>query len=147
MQGRAVTKRQREIFLAALADLPFVSMAAARAGLSRQTVYRMRKQDEAFAAAWDEAIEEAVDAIEAEAYRRALHGYDVYLTCAKGLILDADGKPVMQRRYSDLLLIMFLRAYRPELYRERRTVDVRLGDLAQRMDEGRQRVQQLALAA
>jgi hypothetical protein len=62
-------------------------------GVSRATAYRFRGHDRAFAEAWDDAIEEAVDMLELEAHRRAIEG-------------------------SDRLLMFVLRALRPEKYRE-----------------------------
>ena len=48
--------------------------AAQAAGISRQTAYRWREEDFDFADLWDEAIENAVDAVENVVYKRALGG-------------------------------------------------------------------------
>ena len=48
--------------------------AAQAAGVSRNTVYRWRQEDFAFAEAWSEAHENAVDAVENVVYHRALGG-------------------------------------------------------------------------
>lgn len=70
----------RAIFLDDLAQRGDVSRAAASCGLSRQSVYRLRGRDEAFARDWDEALarlqaEAAATqaAMLAEFERRALH--------------------------------------------------------------------------
>ena len=49
-EGRAVT------FVVTLAASFNVTLAAARAGMSRKSAYALRRRDPAFAAAWDEAL-------------------------------------------------------------------------------------------
>jgi len=85
------TRKKR--FLAVLAAGHSVMTAAEAAGVARQTVYRWRQEDEAFARAWDEAIEAGTDRLEDEALRRAFAG-------------------------SDTLLIFLLKARRPAKYRD-----------------------------
>ena len=84
-------------FLAEFAICGNVLRAAQAAGVGRRTVYDWLKQDEAFERLHAEALEDALDALEEEARRRAVDG-----------IL----KPVYQggrlvggiREYSDTLL-------------------------------------------
>jgi hypothetical protein len=45
-------------------------------------VYELRKHDAGFAAAWEEAEERAADALEAEAWRRAVDGVQEPLVAA-----------------------------------------------------------------
>ncbi len=85
------TRKKR--FLAALAAGHSVKTAADAAGIARQTVYRWRQEDEDFARAWDDAVEDGTDLLEDEALRRALEG-------------------------SDTMLIFLLKARRPEKYRD-----------------------------
>lgn len=100
----------------------------------------MKREDEEFAEAWKAAMDQAVDTLEAEAWRRGRDGYDEYVTCKDGLVLDREGKPVLQRRYSDSLLTTLLKAHRPEKYRDRSTVDMNVNtDIAALIDEGRKR--------
>lgn len=74
-------------------------------------MYQLRDEDPGFAAEWDSALDEAIDDAEGETYRRAV----------KGTL-----KPVFQkgeevgkiREYSDTLLMFWLKAHRPEKYRE-----------------------------
>lgn len=61
-------------FLEALADTGNVSQACRSAGVSTTTVYALKKKDADFAAAWDQAEEDAADTLEAEARRRAVQG-------------------------------------------------------------------------
>lgn len=51
-----------------------VSASARTAGINSTTVYNLRKTDGDFAAAWDQALEDASDDLEAEARRRAIRG-------------------------------------------------------------------------
>lgn len=101
----------RPKFIAGLESNGIVSTACRVAGIGRSTAYDARRKDQAFADAWDEAIELAIGVAEGEAYRRAVHGVvkPVYQGGVKvGEITE----------YSDTLLIFILRALKPEKYRE-----------------------------
>lgn len=108
-QQRTPQKQAR--FLEALAAYGNVTQAAKACGMARRTLYDWRREDAAFAAAWDEASELGANALEDEARRRAF----------KGTL-----KPVYQRgekvgtvrEYSDTLLIFLLKGAKPEKYRE-----------------------------
>lgn len=65
---------KRRAFLDALAKLGIVSAAARVAGVDRATAWRWRENDSEFAKAFDSAMQEAADAIEEEARRRAVDG-------------------------------------------------------------------------
>lgn len=96
-------------FIAVLARAGNVSAAARAAGLSRSRAYELRQEDADFAAAWDDAVSQAVDALAYEARRRALEG--------EARPVFYRGQQVGEKRhYCDRLLIFLLRAYRPELY-------------------------------
>lgn len=89
-----------------------VSEAALRAGIERSTAYRLYQSTPDFAEAWDASLEVACDALELEARRRAFLGTQ---------------KPVFYkgqecgsiREYSDTLMVVLLKAHRPEKFRER----------------------------
>jgi len=53
-----------------------VTSAAEAARVSRSSAYQLRKQDEAFRQAWDDAIQAAIDELELELRRRAMHGVE-----------------------------------------------------------------------
>lgn len=112
--------RARAEFLEELRKRGNVRDACRTAGIGRQTVYDLRGRDPEFAAAWDEAVDEAVDTMEGEAWRRAVEGVDepVFGRVAR----DQDGEVGTIRKYSDALMNTLLKAHRPEKYRER--VDV-----------------------
>jgi hypothetical protein len=71
-----------------------VTLACKGAAIDRTTAYAHRKEMPDFANAWEEAIEQAVDILEAEAWQRA-------------------------RKQSDVLMIFLLKAHKPEKYREK----------------------------
>ena len=73
----------------------------------------LRKNDPAFAIAWEEAEEMAADALEAEARRRAVEGTQEPLVSAGRIVRDDDGRPIAVRRYSDNLLLALIKARRP----------------------------------
>ena len=113
MKRLKLTKEIRERFLQALANTGNVTTAVAVAGTSRTRVYELRKADPAFASAWEEAEESAVDRLEDEARRRAVDGVPEPLVSAGKLVRDDDGQPIAVRRYSDNLLLALLKARRP----------------------------------
>ena len=80
--------------LAAYAEYSTVTSACREVGVSRQTWYDWKKQDEKFAEEVGHAEEAVADSLEAEAIRRARDG-------------------------SDTLLIFLLKGLRPQRYKER----------------------------
>jgi hypothetical protein len=144
MKKLKLTRERQERFLMALAETGVVSTAAEIAGTSRTRVYELRKRDPAFAAGWDEAEERAADALEAEAWRRAVVGVAEPLVSAGKIVRDDHGLPIAIRRYSDTLMIALLKARRPEKFKDRQVVEHDLADgFAERLEAARQR----ALAA
>lgn len=105
-----------DLFLKLLAREPNVSKAARGAGLQPSACYARRARDAEFRREWDEAINEAVDVIEAELHRRAVDGVEkpVYF---KGEVVG------YVREFSDPLMALYVKRWRPE-YRERSTVDM-----------------------
>jgi hypothetical protein len=97
MRDRRDSRKKR--FVAALIAQGTVSHAAQAAGVSRNTVYRWRYEDREFASLWDEAHENAVDAVESVLYQKALNG-------------------------DTICLIFYLKAHRPQ-YRDRLNIDVK----------------------
>lgn len=121
--------KQRE-FIDILSESGNVSESADKAGMSRSKVYKYKNErNEAgelvhleFSQAWDEAIEIAIDMLEAAARRRAFTGVEKPVGWYQG---RAGG---MVREYSDNLLMFLLKAHRPEKYKER-TEAIIHGDL------------------
>src|SRR5690242_16855108 len=96
------TPKKREEFLAALAAGDSVKHAAEIVGVSRRGIYDARNTDAAFASDWESAVDEGTEALEQEAKRRAVDGWDepVY----------QGGRMVgVVRKHSDTLLIFLLK--------------------------------------
>lgn len=126
----------KPIFIKALSEYPVIRHACEAAGIERSTAYRARESDEEFAAAWDEAMENAIDKAEQEAYRRAVHGWNEpvidkgRLAYAYERIVDEDGKetyrpvldangqpvPLTIKKHSDGLLQFVLKGRRRNTY-------------------------------
>ncbi|NQW08293.1 MAG: terminase [Alphaproteobacteria bacterium] len=106
------TSRRRAAFLTALAETGNVSAAARAAKASRSRAYQLKAADPDFAAEWVDALETAIDALDAEARRRALDGVETP-HFHQGRVCGT------VRKYSDTLLMFLLRAHRPARYRER----------------------------
>jgi hypothetical protein len=96
-------------FLEFLRASASVTDSARGAGVSRRGTYKAREKDEEFREAWEDALEEATDALEAEARRRALEGVREPVFY--------QGKEVGSvQRYSDTLLIFLLKGRRREVF-------------------------------
>jgi len=108
---KKVRRNWKTPFLTALRTSPDVSRAAKAAHVDRSYVYTARQVDVSFAAAWEDAINQALDAAEGELYRRGVLGIQKPVTIA--------GKRELVVEHSDTLLIFLLKAHRPERYRER----------------------------
>ena len=70
---------RKKAFLEELRQKYSVYHACKAAGIGRTTVYAWRQDDAEFAKAWDAALADAADVLEASAYQRALEG-DTTLT-------------------------------------------------------------------
>jgi hypothetical protein len=73
---QVISRARRTAFLAALAKGLPVAGAAAAAGVNRTLLYKWRTRLPSFAAAWDDAVMTAIDRVEDEALRRAMHGVE-----------------------------------------------------------------------
>ncbi len=132
--NKANTKKRRDWkprFLERLAKTLSVTAACKGAHIGRTAVYQARKDDAAFAAEWDAAIDQAIESAEAEMYRRAVEGTRKPVYQSGGLVGHV-------QEYSDTLLIFMLKAHRPERYRER--VENWNINLAQLSDEQLERI-------
>ena len=85
-------------FLDKLRESGNVRLSCEAADVNRRTVYRWREKWATFADEWQEALDDALDLLEAEAWRRA-------------------------RKTSDRLLMFLLQAHRRDVYGDRVQVD------------------------
>ncbi len=114
----AVQVRRQAAVLAALARQPNISAAGRAAGVNEATVRAWRDRDVAgFRARYEAAIEAGINALEAEAMRRAQDGVPRYVVSHGRIVLGPDGKPLIQLEYSDALMLAMLRAHKPGTYR------------------------------
>lgn len=163
----------KPIFLQALALVPVVAHACKAAGIDRTTAYSARDHNEDFAKAWDDAMENGVDEAEAEAFRRAVQGfeepvvyqgavsYHVQRDAQGNPVMGADGRPVLLvdakgnpvpitvRRHSDALLTVILKGRRKRIYAERTELTGAEGGPVATLDDATRsaRVAQLLAAA
>jgi hypothetical protein len=106
------TPERQATFLERLAEGGNVMASAMGVGVTRATVYAARERDDAFAEAWDDALERYAAALEAELHKR---------------VFDGVQRPIFQRGElvghealkSDRLLEIALKAHRPDRYSER----------------------------
>ncbi len=113
---RLGTEDWAEMFLAALEEGLHARDAADAACVNIGTVYRRRRDEEAFRTAWAESLRTGTLTLEAEAVRRAYHGTlkSIYY---KGEVCGHT------REYSDQLLMFLLRGRDPEKYRDNAKFD------------------------
>lgn len=123
---RVITRVAKARFLESFRVVGIIGPAAAAAGVARQTIYRWQEHDDVFSAAFNLAREEALDALEAEARRRAVDGVQqVRPIYYRGEQVGTEVVTV----HSDRLLELLLKAGRPEKYRERIDVTSQLGQV------------------
>ena len=108
-------EQTQTVLLNALRQVPNITRACTLAMISPATVCGWRRQDPAFDAAVAEALDDGVDALEAEVHRRAFEGYEKPIIF-QGQITDT------YKEYSDGLAQFLLKAHRPDKYRERSEV-------------------------
>jgi hypothetical protein len=112
----SVTDTTKQRFLDQLATGATVRNAAGDES-TRRRLYELRHTDADFAAAWRTAEDEGTDLLEEEAQRRAVEG-------VPRETFDKDGNLIRRETvYSDTLLILLLKARRPEKYRDNAKVE------------------------
>jgi len=98
-----------------------VSYAAAAANVNRSNIYYWQEHDSEFEKAFKVAEQAATERLEREAWRRGVEGSPYKRTSYwHGEPVGTDEKI----EYSDQLLMLLLRARKPDLYRERLDVAV-----------------------
>ena len=111
-----LTAKKRAAFCELLAATGNVTKSAQAIGVSRTCCYDHKDNDPVFAKAWENAVDDAVDALEEEGRRRAFEGVrePVYY---QGNVCGHIQK------YSDTLLMFLMKGHRPETYRERSHIE------------------------
>ncbi len=113
-------KQQR--FLKLYRECANIKASCKAAGISRKTFYVWKEQDSAFAAQLSEAEKDADDTAEFALYDRAIKGVETYVV-SNGRVVYLDGKPLKERKYSDGLLTLLLKARMPEKYKDKQQVE------------------------
>ncbi|WP_419729538.1 hypothetical protein [Lichenicola sp.] len=109
-----------ECFLNTLGKTGNASAACRASGLSRRQLNMLKQRDPVFATAYSEALDEAADVLEAEAWRRALEGIPHPVMKAGQPVFDqSTGEAVTVQRYSDPLLVLLLRGCKPAKFAQR----------------------------
>lgn len=115
------------LFLEHLARNPIVAAAARYAGISREHAYRVRRGDDTFAQAWDEAVEVGKFVPLQIAYQRATTGQSRTVTTTRRRFDVTDGHRTIVEEsetveqstlYSNGLLMRMLEAWFPEFQRK-----------------------------
>jgi hypothetical protein len=115
--GTAVdTPALRKQFLATLAATGNVGVASEACKLYRTTPYQWKKKDPEFSKQWDEALDSAADAAEEEVRRRAVDGWEEPVFYQGEVVGHT-------RKFSDRMLELYIKALRPEKFREKQIGD------------------------
>lgn len=101
-------------FLQAYSELGTISAACLRSGSARTTVYNWLAHDADFANAYLEANRAYGDVIRDAIHNRSIEGSPQPVIYRGQPVLDAHGNPVIERHFSDNLLIFMARAHLPE---------------------------------
>ncbi|MGI4738494.1 MAG: hypothetical protein ACRYG7_25275 [Janthinobacterium lividum] len=118
-------------FLCVFAECGNATAAAQAAGIDASTAYRARQVDAEFKQQWETAKLVAADTLRQEAWRRAVEGgrqYKFHVKTGAPLLFPKGhpqaGQPYYEMVYSDALLLTLLKAYAPDEFKDRSTVDV-----------------------
>jgi hypothetical protein len=103
----------------------FISEVCQELELTQATVRNWRKMDPDFNEAFQEAESAYVDTIEKEAIRRAVKGVNNPVVSAGRVVMDPNNpnEPLMQRVYSDPLMMFILKGKRREVYGDSSKID------------------------
>lgn len=126
---QAKMRTRQVVFLRAYAVRGIITDGLRSAGVNRNTYYHWRENDPWFKAVAAEAEEEARDAIEGEAFRRAVVGYEepVIYQGMPTMVTDKETgqeRMLTTRKYSDALMAIMLKGARPERYRENHKMEI-----------------------
>src|SRR6266567_4988173 len=124
---RFATKEEREktqqVFLHAFKSTGNIRASCLMSGIDRSTVYQWGEHDETFALEYQQACLDVDDLIDAEIFRRAIHGENKPIVSMGKVVRDEQtGEVVMHAEKSDQLLI-FLAKSRMDKYREKQHID------------------------
>src|SRR5580765_594225 len=118
---KAQVAHAKHAFLESYSQWANISYACQIANVPRRDVYNWQEHDPAFALAFQQAESAATERLEREAWRRATEGTPYKRTSYwHGEPVGTDEKI----EYSDQLMLLLLRARKPDVYREKLDVTV-----------------------
>lgn len=113
-----VAKRKRDLFLKVLADTGNVEEASAFIGYANTSYLKtLRRKDPDFAEAWHEALQAFADKIEGVVLHHAYNG-QIKAKWHQGRVAG------YEREYDTTLRLATLKALKPEVWGEKKTVDI-----------------------
>jgi hypothetical protein len=112
MSTAILAPKRKEMFLDEFRKHGNVSQACRATDVPRRIAYRWKEEDEEFAVEWEEAKNDAGDALEQEARRRAVDGI------AKPIWYKGEYVGSVHE-FSDTLLIFLLKGAKPHKYADR----------------------------
>ncbi len=126
VKAPAASLEPADRFLTALAQTGNFSAACRASTITRREVNHLRQANAEFELAFHEAMDEAADLLEAEAWRRALEGVaEPVMKGGKPVLDSSTGEAIMVLRRSDALLVMLLRGSKPGKFALRPTLSAR----------------------
>lgn len=117
--AEATPESKYDLFIEMLGQVGVPNRACELADISRATVFKHKKNDESFAARWEDARVQAVEVLEAEARRRAYDGID------KPYMYKGKVVMVLKER-SDRMLEFLLMGWAPKVYGKQQTAKMEL---------------------
>jgi hypothetical protein len=125
-RGQRLTQEERAIaqkkFLDSFKLNANITVACAQANIDRSQIYRWQELDEDFSFAYKQAELAANDMLLAAAWKRGVQGYEKPVV-SMGKQVYVDGKPLMERVYSDTVLLRLMSARMPE-FRDKQQLDI-----------------------
>ena len=115
--GNKVTPQQWGKFLSMLSQCANLLKSAEYAGISTSIVYKRRKSDPEFAAAYDEAWQAGYEILEDMCAKRAFEGYDQP-------VFQGGSQVGVVRQYSDALAMFLMKGNRPMKFKDRASSEV-----------------------
>jgi hypothetical protein len=113
MSNYDFTPERRARFLEVLSDTCSPKAAAKAVGIARSSAYYHREHDVDFRLAWDKCVDQALDAVLEESYRRAVVGVDEPVIfqgqVSKEVSPDGEERPLTITKYSDRLLEVLMK--------------------------------------
>jgi hypothetical protein len=114
---KKIRNPKKRAFLAAVARTGNVTISAEIADVARSAHYQWLEADPVYVEAFEDAMEQAAQRLEAEARRRAEEGVEepVFYKGKKCGVI---------RKYSDTLLIFLMKGAMPDKYKERTSTEL-----------------------